>query len=58
MSERLGPIESRCDAPPYAVVQACRLLDFQTPEDVRWCRPPYDEPWPRAHRPRERLSPK
>jgi hypothetical protein len=43
MSEHLGPIEIRCDAPPYDVVQACHLLDFHAPEDVRWCRLHYDE---------------
>ena len=25
-----------CDAPDYAIVQACRKLGFQSPEDVRW----------------------
>lgn len=27
-----------CDAPPYSVVQACRRVGFEDPEDVRWCR--------------------
>ena len=35
---RLGPIEISCDAPSYKVVQACRRIGFQCPEDVRWCR--------------------
>lgn len=48
MSARLGPVEIECDAPPYAVVQACGCLGFRRPLDVRWrharelttCRPP------------------
>jgi hypothetical protein len=38
MSSQLGPIEICCDAPPYQVVQACRHLCIQFPEDVRWLR--------------------
>ena len=38
MSKQLWPIVIQCDAPNYAVVQACRKLVFRTPEDVRWCR--------------------
>ena len=38
MSGRLGPIEICCDAPPYAIVQACRRIGLQRPEDVRWLR--------------------
>lgn len=38
MSTQLGPIEICCDAPSYQVVQACRYLGFQSPEDVRWLR--------------------
>jgi hypothetical protein len=38
MSSPLEPIEICCDAPPYPVVQACRLFDIQSPEDVRWLR--------------------
>jgi hypothetical protein len=30
-------IEIWCDAPPYRVVQACRLIGVRSPEDVRWC---------------------
>jgi hypothetical protein len=41
MANRLGPIEIQCDAPPYSVVKACRTLDMQSPEDVRWCRMSY-----------------
>ena len=38
MSNNLGPIEIDCDAPPYAVVQACEGLGFSRPQDVRWRR--------------------
>jgi hypothetical protein len=38
MSSQLGPIDICCDSPPYAIVQACRHLHFQSPEDVRWLR--------------------
>jgi hypothetical protein len=38
MSKPLGPIEIACDCPPYPIVQACYLVGFQDPEDVRWCR--------------------
>jgi hypothetical protein len=38
MAGRLGPIQIDCDAPPYAVVQACERLGFESPSDVRWCR--------------------
>ena len=27
-----------CDAPPYAIVRACRKIGLQAPEDVRWFR--------------------
>jgi len=27
-----------CDAPPYSIVRACRMVGLQSPEDVRWCR--------------------
>jgi hypothetical protein len=30
--------EIECDSPPYTIVQGCRLLGLQNPEDVRWCR--------------------
>jgi hypothetical protein len=36
MSTRLGPVEIECDAPPYAVVEACAYLGFRRPLDVRW----------------------
>ncbi len=36
MSSRLGPMEIECDAPPYAVVCACREVGLESPEDVRW----------------------
>ena len=38
MSGELGPIDIRCDAPPYPVVKACERLGFRNPRDVRWCR--------------------
>jgi hypothetical protein len=38
MSIPLGPVEVTCDAPPYAVVEGCRLIGLDRPEDVRWCR--------------------
>ena len=38
MNNRLGPLEVRCDAPSYKIVQACRKVGVRTPEDVRWCR--------------------
>jgi len=38
MSSHLGPLEVECDAPPYAIVRACRKLGMHSPEDVRWCR--------------------
>jgi hypothetical protein len=38
MAESLGPIEIDCDAPPYSIVQACRMIGLRSPEDVRWCR--------------------
>jgi hypothetical protein len=34
----LGPVDLCCDAPPYPVVEACRLIGLRSPEDVRWCR--------------------
>jgi hypothetical protein len=38
MSKQLGPLEILCDSPPYPIVQACSLLGFVRPEDVRWSR--------------------
>jgi hypothetical protein len=35
---QLGPIEINCDAPSYKIVEACRKIGLETPEDVRWCR--------------------
>ena len=29
--------EIYCDAPPYAVVRACKQCGFYSPLDVRWC---------------------
>ena len=36
MNSHPGPVEIECDAPPYAVVQACACLGFRNPLDVRW----------------------
>jgi hypothetical protein len=38
MSVHYGPIDIDCDALPYALVQACEMLGFRYPLDVRWCR--------------------
>jgi hypothetical protein len=38
MSDHLGLLELDCDAPPYAIVRACRKVGLQSPEDVRWRR--------------------
>ena len=38
MSRSLGPIQIECDTPPFAIVDACARLEFQSPWDVRWCR--------------------
>jgi hypothetical protein len=38
MSSQLGPIDIECDAPPYPIVRAGRLVGMNEPEDVRWCR--------------------
>lgn len=38
MSDNLGLLELECDAPPYAIVRACRKIGLQSPEDVRWSR--------------------
>jgi hypothetical protein len=38
MSHRLGAIDVFCDAPPYAIVEACYSYGLRSPEDVRWCR--------------------
>ena len=38
MSSRFDLLELECDAPPYAIVRACRKLGMKAPEDVRWCR--------------------
>jgi hypothetical protein len=35
---RSYPIQIQCDAPCYPIVQACRTIGMQAPEDVRWCR--------------------
>ena len=36
MNSHPGLVEIECDAPPYAVVQACACLGFRNPLDVRW----------------------
>jgi hypothetical protein len=37
MFNQSGPLELVCDAPPYAIVKACKLVGIESPEDVRWC---------------------
>jgi hypothetical protein len=29
-------MEIVCDAPPYVIVKACKLIGMRSPEDVRW----------------------
>jgi hypothetical protein len=38
MFSRFGQLQIWCDAPPYAVVRACKGCGFYSPLDVRWCR--------------------
>src|SRR5580693_7139879 len=38
MLSRFEQLEIWCDAPPYAVVRACKGCGFHSPLDVRWCR--------------------
>jgi hypothetical protein len=38
MFGRFQRFEICCDAPPYAIVRACKECGFQAPLDVRWCR--------------------
>ena len=38
MKKQLGPVEIVCDAPPYPIVKACKVIGLQDPEDVRWNR--------------------
>jgi hypothetical protein len=38
MTNRLGPLEVNCDAPPYNIVRACHMIGIRSAEDVRWCR--------------------
>jgi hypothetical protein len=38
MASQYGPLEIDCDAPPYAVVEACSRIGFRSPLDTRWCR--------------------
>lgn len=38
MFSRFGQLQIWCDAPPYAVVRACKGCGFHSPLDVRWCR--------------------
>jgi hypothetical protein len=37
-------LDITCDAPAYAIVQACRRIGIRHPEDVRWCRLNQDRP--------------
>ena len=38
MAKSLGPVEVCCESPPYRVVQSCRWIGINHPEDVRWLR--------------------
>jgi len=38
MFSQLGPIDVCCDAPAYAIVEACSQVGFEFPLDVRWTR--------------------
>jgi hypothetical protein len=38
MFGRFRQLQIWCDAPPYAVVRACKGCGFHSPLDVRWCR--------------------
>ena len=38
MAGSLDPLEIDCDSPPYSIVQACRMVGVQKPEDVPWYR--------------------
>ena len=38
MPSGLGPINICCDAPPYPIIEACKRIGLERPEDVRWCR--------------------
>lgn len=46
MSKQLKSIECRCDAPPYSVVRASRVIGIRKPEDVRWLRAGRDRKLP------------
>lgn len=38
-------MDTNCDAPHYRIVQACRRIGFQSPEDVCWCRMRHFRTW-------------
>jgi len=38
MAGSLDPLEIDCDSPPYSIVQACRMVGLECPEDVPWYR--------------------
>ncbi len=38
MTQKLGPLEVQCEAPPYNIVKGCHLIGIESPEDVRWLR--------------------
>jgi hypothetical protein len=50
MSKSSGPLDAECDAPSYAIVQACQRLGFHSPADVRWCRLSHLRRYPLAWR--------
>jgi hypothetical protein len=51
MATELESLVTDCDAPAYAIVDACGQLGFRTPLDVRWCQSPLvnQQPAHRAH---------
>ncbi|HYT88394.1 MAG TPA: hypothetical protein VEL76_06715 [Gemmataceae bacterium] len=38
MASQFGPLEIDCDAPSYAIVEACHRIGFRSPLDVPWYR--------------------
>lgn len=36
MATNWEPVQIVCDAPSYAIVQACSTIGIERPEDVRW----------------------
>jgi hypothetical protein len=38
MASQFGPLDIECDAPSYAIVEACSRIGFRSPLDVPWFR--------------------